>query len=55
MGNCCDKINQFDSEQIYSKLKKECKKEGVKQWKDPKFPASTRLLPGDTSDIKWLR
>ena len=67
MGNCCEKIKQFDPEQSYSKLKKECRKEG-KFWEDPKFPASNRLLTGDTrtqfrymgrswnsSEIKWLR
>ena len=54
MGNKCDKITPYDPEQIYSKLRKDCSKDGL-LWKDPKFPASNTLLTEDSSDIKWLR
>ena len=67
MGNCCDKTKLFDPEQNYKKLKRKCRKEG-KLFEDPKFPASSHLLTGDTQnnfrylgkswnsqEIKWLR
>ena len=55
MGNCCEKITQFDPEQQFSKLKSQCKKSGEK-FVDSKFPCNTNLLPlRDVSNVKWLR
>ena len=67
MGNCCDKIKQFDPDQNYKKLVKQCRRSG-QLFEDEKFPASSNLLTGDaqarfnylgrtwnSQEIKWLR
>ena len=55
MGNCCEKINHFDTDQKYKKIKKNCKKDGT-LWEDPKFEASSSMLAESTTDdVEWLR
>ena len=55
MGNCCEKVNRFDTDQKYSKIKKNCKKDGI-LWEDPKFEASSSMLAESTTDdVEWLR
>ena len=54
MGNCCQKTTQFDPDQNYHKLKKQCQKSGEK-FVDPKFPCNSSILPSDATQVEWLR
>ena len=54
MGNCCQKTTQFDPDQNYHKLKKQCQKSGEK-FVDPKFPCNSSILPRDATQVEWLR
>ena len=48
MGNCCDKIKQFNQDQDYKKLKRKHRQRG-RLFEDPTFPTE------DKQGIKWLR
>jgi len=68
MGNCCGKkIQNFDPDQRYGKIRSSCRKTNT-LFEDEKFPASNALLTGSSertfsyfgqrwncSEIKWLR